>query len=59
MPTTLSLSPFTSPDIRPTGPAALQAADTTDQALDMREVQVELAEALRHIEGLRPHHPVP
>ena len=53
----LTPSQFTSPDIRPTGAAALQAADTADQAPDMVEIQEQLAEALLHIQGLRPSHP--
>ncbi|WP_331728836.1 hypothetical protein OG693_39510 (plasmid) [Streptomyces sp. NBC_01259] len=45
---------FTTPDIRPSGTAGLPATDEQYEVLDMRQVQEELAAALRHIEGL-PH----
>lgn len=52
--TTLTPSQFSIPDIRPTGTAALPA---TGEDLDMRQVQEELAAALRHIEDLPRRHP--
>lgn len=63
MPNTLIQDPaysaFTSPDIRPSGPAALPATDEQYEVLDMQEVCEELAQALRHIEGLRPPNSIP
>ncbi|MFF4338106.1 hypothetical protein [[Kitasatospora] papulosa] len=56
---TLAPSQFTSPDIRTRGVDALPGAAETPLDLDMQQVQEELAAALRHIEGLRPRHPVP
>ncbi|WP_404974787.1 hypothetical protein [[Kitasatospora] papulosa] len=56
---TLTPSQFTSPDIRPTGAAALPATDEQYKVLDMLQIQAELAAALRYIENLRPHHPTP
>jgi hypothetical protein len=54
---TLTPSQFTSPDIRPTGLAALPATSEQPEALDMAQVQEELAAALRRIEDLPRRYP--
>ena len=54
---TLTPSQFTSPDIRPTGIAAVPATGEQSEVLDMTQVQEELAAALRHIENLPRRYP--
>ncbi|MFF2731796.1 hypothetical protein ACFVS9_28295 [Streptomyces sp. NPDC058008] len=54
---TLTPSQFTSPDIRITGPAVLLATDDPHEDLNMRQVQEELAAALRHIDDLPRRYP--
>jgi len=57
MPTTITPSQFTSPDIRARGLAALPDAGQTPLDLDMQQVQEELAAALQYIEDLPRRYP--
>ncbi|MFG2677034.1 hypothetical protein [Streptomyces sp. NPDC048445] len=56
-PSAPAFSAFTSPDIRPSGPAGLPATDEQYEVLDMGQIQEELAAALRHIEELPRRYP--
>ncbi|MEU9849241.1 hypothetical protein [Streptomyces sp. NPDC047985] len=57
MTTTLTPSPFTTPDIRPTGTDVLETTETSTPDVDMEEIRAELYAALHHIENLRHQHP--
>ncbi|MFB7312965.1 hypothetical protein [Streptomyces sp. NPDC056192] len=54
---TTALSPFTSPDVRPTGTDAMKTTEARIPALDMEEIRAELFAALQDIEGLPARYP--
>jgi hypothetical protein len=56
---TTALSPFTSPDLLPTGTAALKTTEARIPDLDMDEIRTELFAALQDIEDLPARYPNP
>jgi hypothetical protein len=54
---TTALSPFTSPDLRPTGTDAIETAQSSDPDQEMQEIQAELYAAIRNIESLPARYP--
>lgn len=54
---TTALSPFTSPDLRPTGTDAMSTTEARTPDLDMDEIRAELFAALQNIEDLRARYP--
>ena len=53
----LALSPFTSPDLLPTGTDAVKTAETRTPDQEMEEIRAELYAALRNIQNLRHQYP--
>lgn len=54
---TTALSPFTSPDLRPTGTDAMRTTEARIPDLDMEEIRAELFAALQGIEDLPARYP--
>ncbi|WP_331723450.1 hypothetical protein [Streptomyces atratus] len=57
MTASLAPSPFTSPDVRPTGTDAIETTEARTPDSDMEEIRAELYAALQSIEDLRHQHP--